>query len=108
MSIEEENEKAQVAPAMGGNFSSFFAAPGGGASPLSMLSGLFGAPGGAGSFPFDQFGGGFGEGDGFVTAEASKAANALFKQFNQTARLINNTEKDLKTFEQNYHKLTQS
>ncbi|MCB0551582.1 MAG: hypothetical protein KDD19_28715 [Phaeodactylibacter sp.] len=96
VAIEEDNKEALVAPVMGGNFSSFFAAPGGGASPLSMLSGLFNAPGGAATFPFDQFGGGFSDGDGFVTSDASKTANALFKQFSQTARLINNTEKDLK------------
>ncbi|MCO6476681.1 MAG: hypothetical protein J5I94_08665 [Phaeodactylibacter sp.] len=96
-SVKEEDERARMAPVMGSNFGSLFAGPGGGASPLSMLSGLFGAPGGGSSFPFGDFGGGFDTGDGFAGSNAAaQAANALFKQFSQTTRLIRNTEEGLK------------
>jgi len=108
ITVEEDNEEARVAPVMGGNFSSFLSGPGGGASPLSMLSGLFSAPGGAASFPIEDFGGGFNDGDGFVTSDASKAANALFKQFSQAARLISNTEKDLKEAGRELSRLAQA
>lgn len=108
VSVREENEEARVAPAMGANFSGFLAGPGGGASPFSLLSGLFGAPAGAGSFPFGDFGGGFEDGDGFVTSDAAKTANALLKQFNQTARLIDNTEKDLKKIGGEIQRLAQA
>ncbi|MCB9041831.1 MAG: hypothetical protein H6557_34890 [Lewinellaceae bacterium] len=94
--VKEENQESRIAPVMGGNFSNFLGTPGGGSSPLSMLSGLFNMQGGGASFPMGDFGGGFDNGDGFVTEGSAKIANALYKQFNQTARLIKNTEKDLK------------
>ncbi|MCB9294844.1 MAG: hypothetical protein H6559_17230 [Lewinellaceae bacterium] len=108
VSVREENEEARIAPVAGGGISGLLAGPGGGASPFSMLSGLFGAPGGGPSFPIDDFGGGFDDGDGFVTDASAKTANALLKQFSQTARLIDNTEKDLGEISREMKRLAQA
>ncbi|MCB0589086.1 MAG: hypothetical protein KDD06_27605 [Phaeodactylibacter sp.] len=104
--VDEENHETRVAPVMGAGLGSFLGGPGGG-SPLSMFSGLFNLPGGQTSFPIEDFGGGFDDGDGFVTSESAKAANALFKQFSQTTRLIKGTEKDLRTIGNEMNRIAQ-
>ena len=108
VSVKEENEDARVAPVMGGGMTGLMGSPGG-ASPFSMLSGMFNLPGGSGlSAPFGDFGGGIEDGDGFVTSDVSKTANALFSQFQKTVRLINDTEKDIGKIGRDMQRLAQA
>ena len=108
VTVKAENEEARVAPVMGGGMAGLMGSSGG-ASPFSMLSGMFNLPGGNGfSAPLDDFGGGIEAGDGFVTSDVTKSANALISQFQKTVRLINDTEKDIGEIGRDMQRLAQA